>query len=123
MVIETGMPGADVAMISAIDAIGKEQRAAPKPSGLENKKAGIIITGDSDGDQSIIASLANFFNAVGLELPLFATLWSCARPRRKTKTHPAKNFSKNTKRTTPQPPANGTKKTWSLAINMSLLRS
>jgi hypothetical protein len=68
------MPGADVAMISAIDAIGKEQRAAAKPSGLENKKAGIIITGDSDGAQSIIASLANFFNAVGLELPPFATL-------------------------------------------------
>ena len=45
-----------------------------KPSGLENKKAGIIITGDSDGAQSIIASLANFFNAVGLELPPFATL-------------------------------------------------
>jgi hypothetical protein len=58
-------------MISAIDAIGKEQRAAAKPSGLENKKAGIIITGDSDGAQSIIA---NLFNAVGLELPPFATL-------------------------------------------------
>jgi hypothetical protein len=68
------MPGTDVAMISAIDAIGKEQRAAAKPSGLENKKAGIVIPGDSDGVQSIIASLANFFNAVGLELPPFATL-------------------------------------------------
>jgi hypothetical protein len=88
-------------MISAIDAIGKEQRAAAKPSGLENKKAGIIITGDSDGAQSIIA---NLFNAVGLELPPSPRSGSCGRPRRKTKTHPAKNFSKNTKRTTPQPP-------------------
>lgn len=45
-----------------------------KPSGLENKKAGIIITGDSDGAQSIIAGLANFFNAIGLNLPPYATL-------------------------------------------------
>ena len=98
------MPGADVAMISAIDAIGKEQRAAAKLSGLQNKKAGIIITGDSDGAQSIIASLANFFRALGLELPPSPRSRSCGRLRRKTKTHPAKNFSKNTKKTTPQPP-------------------
>ena len=49
------------------------------PSGLEAKAAGIVITGDSDGAQSVIASLANFFNAIGLNLPPFATLsvlWS-----------------------------------------------
>ena len=49
------------------------------PSGLEGKAAGIVITGDSDGAQSVIASLANFFNAIGLNLPPFATLsvlWS-----------------------------------------------
>lgn len=45
-----------------------------KPSGLERKAAGIVITGDSDGAQTIIASLANFFNAVGLTLPPYATL-------------------------------------------------
>lgn len=45
-----------------------------KPSGLEDKAAGIVITGDSDGAQSVIASLANFFNAVGLQLPPFSTL-------------------------------------------------
>jgi len=45
-----------------------------KPSGLEGKAAGIVITGDSDGAQSIIASLANFFNAIGLELPPYSTL-------------------------------------------------
>lgn len=45
-----------------------------KPSGLEGKAGGIVITGDSDGAQSIIASLSNFFNAVGLNLPPFATL-------------------------------------------------
>jgi multimeric flavodoxin WrbA len=45
-----------------------------KPSGLEKKAAGIVITGDSDGAQSVIATLANFFNAVGLPLPPQATL-------------------------------------------------
>jgi len=58
-----------------------------KPSGLENKKAGIIITGDSDGAQSIIASLANFFNAIGLNLPPFATLsvlWEGQAKNKKT---------------------------------------
>ena len=45
-----------------------------KPSGLEGKAAGIVITGDSDGAQSIIASLANFLNAIGLELPPYSTL-------------------------------------------------
>jgi multimeric flavodoxin WrbA len=47
---------------------------AGKPSGLEHKKGGIVITGDSDGAQSVIASIANFFNAIGLDLPPFATL-------------------------------------------------
>jgi multimeric flavodoxin WrbA len=45
-----------------------------EPSGLEGKAAGIVISGDSDGAQSVIASLANFFNALGLDLPAFATL-------------------------------------------------
>lgn len=41
---------------------------------LENKVAGIVITGDSDGAQHIIATLCNFFNAVGLLVPPYATL-------------------------------------------------
>ena len=45
-----------------------------EPSALEGKAGGIVITGDSDGAQSVIASLANFFNAVGLALPPFASL-------------------------------------------------
>jgi multimeric flavodoxin WrbA len=60
---------------------------AGKPSGLENKKAGIIITGDSDGAQSIIASQANFFNAIGLKLPPFTTLsvlWEGQAKNKKT---------------------------------------
>lgn len=45
-----------------------------KTSRLEDKVGGIIVTGDSDGAQHIIASLANFFNAVGIILPPYASL-------------------------------------------------
>ncbi|MCW3114866.1 MAG: flavodoxin [Segetibacter sp.] len=45
-----------------------------KPSRLENKVGGIVITGDSDGAQHIIADVANFFNAIGIVLPPYATL-------------------------------------------------
>jgi len=45
-----------------------------KKSKLEGKIGGILITGDSDGAQSIIANLSNFFNAVGLTLLPYCTL-------------------------------------------------
>ncbi|HEX6313977.1 MAG TPA: NAD(P)H-dependent oxidoreductase [Gemmatimonadaceae bacterium] len=45
-----------------------------KPSGLEGKTGGIVITGDSDGAQHIIGNLCNFFNGVGLLIPPYATL-------------------------------------------------
>lgn len=45
-----------------------------KPSRLEGKMGGIVITGDSDGAQHVIANLSNFFNAIGLILPPYATL-------------------------------------------------
>lgn len=45
-----------------------------KKSKLEGKTGGIIITGDSDGAQHIIAGIANFYNAMGTLLPPFATL-------------------------------------------------
>ena len=47
---------------------------AGKPSRLEGKVGGIVITGDSDGAQHVIGNLANFFNAIGLLLPPYATL-------------------------------------------------
>lgn len=43
-------------------------------SKLTNKVAGIIVTGDSDGAQHIIANLCNFFIALGLTIPPFGTL-------------------------------------------------
>ncbi|MDZ4710766.1 MAG: flavodoxin family protein [bacterium] len=45
-----------------------------KRSRLEGKVAGIVITGDSDGAQQIIANLGNFFNAIGLTFPPFTSL-------------------------------------------------
>lgn len=45
-----------------------------KQSRLAGKAGGIVITGDSDGAQHVIAGIANFFNAVGVGLPPFASL-------------------------------------------------
>ena len=47
---------------------------AGEPSAFEGKVGGIVITGDSDGAQHIIGNLCNFFNAVGLLIPPYATL-------------------------------------------------
>lgn len=51
-----------------------DQILAGEPSKLEGKCGAIVITGDSDGAQHVIGNLGNFFNAVGLLLPPFATL-------------------------------------------------
>src|SRR6201996_4605244 len=45
-----------------------------KPSKLDNKVAGIIITGDSDGAEQLIATLSNFLNAIGVIIPPYCTL-------------------------------------------------
>ena len=45
-----------------------------EPSALEGKVGGVVITGDSDGAEHIIGNLCNFFNAVGLLIPPYATL-------------------------------------------------
>ena len=51
-----------------------DQVLAGEASPLERKVGGIVITGDSDGAQHIIGTLCNFFNAVGLLIPPYATL-------------------------------------------------
>lgn len=43
-------------------------------SALDGKVGGIIVTGDSDGAQNVIGNISNFFNAVGITLPAYATL-------------------------------------------------
>jgi multimeric flavodoxin WrbA len=43
-------------------------------SPFEGKVAGIVITGDSDGAQTIIGLLSNFFSGIGLLVPPYGTL-------------------------------------------------
>jgi ATP sulfurylase len=43
-----------------------DQVMSGKPSGLEGKTGGIVVTGDSDGSQHIVGNLCNFFNGIGL---------------------------------------------------------
>lgn len=60
-------------VIERLDELHDEIMAGKKPR-LEGKVGGIVITGDSDGAQHVIANLSNFYNAIGLALPPFATL-------------------------------------------------
>ena len=60
-----------------------------EPSPLEGKVGGIVITGDSDGAQHIIGNICNFFNAVGLLIPPYATL-SVLWERQAKGKHPTK---------------------------------
>ena len=48
--------------------------SAGEPSPFEGKSAGIVITGDSDGAEHVIGNISNFFNAIGLLIPPYATL-------------------------------------------------
>lgn len=43
-------------------------------SGLEGKAGGMVITGDSDGAEHVIGNVCNFFNAVGILVPPYASL-------------------------------------------------
>lgn len=60
-------------VIERLDELHDEVLAG-KPSRLEGKVGGIVITGDSDGAEHVIGNLCNFFNAVGLLVPPYATL-------------------------------------------------
>ena len=60
---------------------------ADKPSPFEGKAGGIVITGDSDGAEHVIGNIGNFFNAIGLLIPPYATLsvlWDKQAKRKKT---------------------------------------
>ncbi len=58
-------------------------------SALDKKLGAIVITGDSDGAQHIIGNLCNFFNAIGLLIPPYATL-SVLWERQAKGKHPTK---------------------------------
>jgi multimeric flavodoxin WrbA len=60
-------------VIERLDEIHDEILAG-RPSRLDNKVAGVLITGDSDGAEHIIGCLANFFNSIGVVFPPYCTL-------------------------------------------------
>ncbi|HLT33650.1 MAG TPA: flavodoxin family protein, partial [Aquaticitalea sp.] len=73
-------------VIERLDELHDEIMEGKTPK-LKGKAGGIVITGDSDGAQHIIANLSNFYNAMGLILPPFATLsvlWSGQAKGKKT---------------------------------------
>jgi len=45
-----------------------------KPSPLENKFGGVIITGDSDGVEHVTGNIANFFSSLGVTIPAYGSL-------------------------------------------------
>jgi multimeric flavodoxin WrbA len=45
-----------------------------KPSPLEGKLGGMIITGDSDGVEHLTGNIANFFCSLGITVPAYASL-------------------------------------------------
>jgi multimeric flavodoxin WrbA len=60
-------------VIERLDAL-HDRVMAGEASPLEGRAGGIVITGDSDGAQSIIANVCNFFNAIGVVVPPYASL-------------------------------------------------
>ena len=70
-----------------------------KKSRLEGKSAGVVITGDSDGEQHIIGNFANFFSAVGLVVPPYCSLGVLSEKHEKdekpTKTELLKAYKKD----------------------------
>lgn len=75
-------------VIERLDALHDEIMAG-KPSRLDGKVAGIVITGGSDGAQHILGHLMNFCNAVGLLVPPYATLSVLWQRHQKDK-HPSR---------------------------------
>lgn len=63
-----------------------------KASKLKGKVGGIVITGDSDGAQHVISNISNFFNAVGIILPPYATLSVLWEGQAKDKKTPKKTL-------------------------------
>lgn len=60
-------------VIERLDAM-HDKVLAGESSPLEGKVGGVVITGDSDGAQHIIGNVCNFFNAIGILIPPFASL-------------------------------------------------
>ncbi|AWH86593.1 flavodoxin family protein [Flavobacterium album] len=58
-----------------------------KPSPLNGKLGGVIITGDSDGVEHITGNIANFFCCIGVTIPAYSSLgviWEGHSKQKKT---------------------------------------
>ncbi len=60
-------------VIERLDELHDEIISGEEPRFI-GKVGGIIVTGDSDGAQSIFSSIANFFSFIGITVPPFAAL-------------------------------------------------
>jgi len=45
-----------------------------KPSPMDGKLGGMIITGDSDGVEHVTGNIANFFSSIGITVPAYGSL-------------------------------------------------
>ena len=80
-----------IAQIERLDEI-HDGILAGKPSPFEGKAGGIVITGDSDGAEHVIGNISNFFNAIGLLIPPYATLSVLWDKQAKSKKTPKKKL-------------------------------
>lgn len=69
-----------------------------KPSPLDGKLGGVIITGDSDGVEHVTGNIANFFCSIGITVPAYASLGVIyeghAKGKRTTKATLLKHYKK-----------------------------
>lgn len=65
-----------------------------KTSRFDGKVAGVVVTGDSDGAESLISNFGNFFNAIGLLFPPFSSLTVLSDKQAKDEKTPKKELLK-----------------------------
>jgi len=69
-----------------------------KPSPLEGKLGGVIITGDSDGVEHVTGNIFNFFTSLGLSIPAYGSvgvIWEGhAKAKKQTKANLTKYYKK-----------------------------
>jgi len=69
-----------------------------KKSRFNGKVAGVVVTGDSDGAESLISNFGNFFNAIGLLFPPFSSLTVLSDKHAKNKNTPKNELLKHYKK-------------------------
>ena len=80
-------------VIERLDELHDEINAGKK-SRFDGKIAGVVVTGDSDGAESLISNFGNFFNAIGLLFPPFTSLTVLSEKHAKGEKTPKKELLK-----------------------------